>query len=126
MVEEANPPKPFVSSHSRRKASFKLSQTSRPKRIILSLYIFRARIFDSLFGERNGRQLRTPCVFGRLSALLQQFGDETGPTCLMTGSKSRASVPIEVFVEKQQVAPVGVILKALQVAIQWPSAPFVA
>jgi hypothetical protein len=65
-------------------------------------------------------------VFGRLAALLQQFRDETGPTCLMTGSKSRASVPIEVFVEKQQVAPVGVILKVLEVTTQWPSALFVA
>ena len=54
MVEEANPPKPFVSSHSRREASFKLSQTSRLKRIRLSLYTFGARIFDLYFVNATG------------------------------------------------------------------------
>jgi len=44
----------------------------------------------------------------------------------MTGSESRASVPVKVLVEKQYVAPVSVNLKFIQIAMRWPPALFVA
>src|SRR5271168_808297 len=132
MVEEANPPKPFVSSHSRRKAASKSPQTSCPRRIMTCSRYGPATSFSahvllgSLLGERNRCRGSAFYALGRFAALLQQFGDETGPTRLMAGSESRARVPVEVLVEKQQVTPVRVSPKSLHRAMRRPPALFVA
>lgn len=40
----------------------------------------------------------------------------------MAGSESRASIPVEVLVEKQQIAPVRVGLEFLHIAMRRPPA----
>src|SRR5438445_13349080 len=42
---------------------------------------------------------------------LKNAGYDSGPTSLVTGSDARAIVSMKVFVEKQIVLPVGIVLK---------------
>jgi hypothetical protein len=44
----------------------------------------------------------------------------------MAGSESRASIPVEVLLEKQQIAPVRVGLEFLYIAMRWPPALLIA
>jgi hypothetical protein len=45
------------------------------------------------------------------SRLFQQFGDESGPAGLMTGTKTGAIIAMEVFVELNEITPMGVVLE---------------
>src|SRR5437773_4172519 len=63
-----------------------------------------------------------PASPSSLTTLLHELGDETGPPRLMTGAEAGAVVAVEVFVEKQQIAPVRVALELLRVAVHGPSA----
>src|SRR6185436_16040528 len=47
------------------------------------------------------------------AALLQQLGDEAGPAGLVAGPHAPAVVAVEVFVERDQVLPLRVVLEAL-------------
>ena len=47
------------------------------------------------------------------TALFDKFCDQAGPAGLMACADPRAIVAVKVFVEKDKVAPVGIILKKL-------------
>jgi hypothetical protein len=49
--------------------------------------------------------------FARFAALLQQFGDQASPARLVARADALASVSMEVFVEEDEVAPVGIVLE---------------
>ncbi len=57
---------------------------------------------------------------------LQQIRDQASPACLMAGSNTRAVVTMEVFIEQEQIAPVGIALKFLDPAMDRPTALIVA
>src|SRR6185295_7121062 len=61
------------------------------------------------------------CLLWLFPALLQELGDEAGPTRLMARADAGAIVAVEVFVEGNQVAPVGIGLKFLGRAKHRPS-----
>src|SRR5437762_12052512 len=46
-----------------------------------------------------------------LSALFEEFRDEAGPSSLMAGSKAGTVVAMEILIEQNQVAPMGIALK---------------
>src|SRR5215472_13406144 len=48
--------------------------------------------------------------------LLQEFGDQAGPASLVIGADAGAVVAVEVFVEEDEVAPVGIILEKIEAA----------
>src|SRR5262249_9138053 len=48
------------------------------------------------------------------SALFDEFGNEAGPSSLMTGADTGSVVSMEVFVKTDAVAPVRILLKLLQ------------
>src|SRR5262249_23969403 len=48
---------------------------------------------------------------------IHQAGDEPGPACLMTCAQPGAVVAVEVFVEQNVVAPVGIVLELPGAAI---------
>ena len=50
------------------------------------------------------------------AVLLKQLCDEAGPPCLVARADARAVVAVEVFVEGNEVAPIGIGLKLLDVA----------
>src|SRR5882724_5846622 len=58
----------------------------------------------------------------RLAALLHQFGDHAGPTCLMAGADPCTRVAMEVLVEQDQVAPMRVSLELFQIPEHWAAA----
>ena len=131
MVEEANPPKPLVSSHSRRKASSKLPQTSGPRRIMAMLpsigqqLIFCARSLSTLPGECNPRP-----TFGAFCAReIRRFvaavwrqarssrSDDSRPDplrCLRGSIRERAPGPASAG--RSEISPI---------AMDWPSALFI-
>src|SRR6266545_6064671 len=51
------------------------------------------------------------------ATLLQEFGDDAGPSRLMVGSDSRAVVTVEVLVEEDEVPPVRVLLELLDASV---------
>jgi len=57
---------------------------------------------------------------------LDERGDETSPPGLVTGANPRPVVPMEVFVEKEMVAPVRVALKLFHTPVDGPPAVLVA
>src|SRR5712692_5696691 len=57
-----------------------------------------------------------------LTALFNQFCDQTGPAGLMASADPGAIVAVEVFVEKDQIAPVRIALKELGAARHGPAA----
>ena len=56
----------------------------------------------------SGFQLRRPFGSARISTLLQQLGHQGRPAGLMAGAEALAGVAVEIFVEKNEIAPVGV------------------
>src|SRR5213596_3707724 len=52
-----------------------------------------------------------------LAALLEKLGDEAGPARLVARADAGAGVAVEVLVEEDQVAPVGVALELLRPAV---------
>src|SRR5438105_15156327 len=52
-----------------------------------------------------------------LAALLQQLGDEASPARLVAGADPAAGVAVEILVEEHEVAPVGIVAKARDVAV---------
>src|SRR2546427_5511289 len=59
--------------------------------------------------------------FGLLAALLQELGDEARPARLVACAHAGAIVAVEVFVEENQVAPVGVPLERFRPAEDRPA-----
>src|SRR6516162_8982576 len=59
-----------------------------------------------------------------LATLLQQLGDQRGPSGLVTGADAGPGVPVEILMERNEVAPVIVLLK-LAVVPEHRSAAFV-
>src|SRR6266446_1989750 len=57
-----------------------------------------------------------------LTALFDQFCDETGPAGLMASADPGAIVAVKVFVEKDEIAPVRIALKKLGAARHGPAA----
>src|SRR5262245_60226854 len=57
-----------------------------------------------------------------LPALLDQLRHQPRPTRLVIRANAGARVAMEVFVEKDQVAPVGIGLECLESAVDWPAA----
>ena len=47
------------------------------------------------------------------AALLQQFGDEAGPTGLVAGAKADAAITVKVFIEEDVISKMLVRLKLL-------------
>src|SRR3974390_1380636 len=45
------------------------------------------------------------------ATLLQQLGDQSSPSSLVTGADASPRVTVEVLVERNQVSPVGVVLE---------------
>src|SRR5688572_10784549 len=66
------------------------------------------------------------CARILLPALLQELGDEARPARLVTGADAGAVVAVEVLVEQDEVAPVGIALEGLEPAVDWPAAGAVA
>src|SRR5271169_6674554 len=69
--------------------------------------------------------MATPCVTAPpsdhhvgavLADLLQEFGDERRPPGLVASADARAVVAVEVFVKREQVAPVWITLELLRAA----------
>src|SRR5580704_11125878 len=48
-----------------------------------------------------------------LAALFNEFCDQAGPAGLMAGADASAIIAVKVFIEKNQVAPMGIALKNL-------------
>ena len=59
------------------------------------------------------------------AALLNQLGDQAGPSGLMTGAHSGTRVAVEILVKENQVAPMRVHLELFQVAEYRTAAIFV-
>src|SRR5262249_56611425 len=57
-----------------------------------------------------------------LAALLQELGDDGRPARLVSGAHAGAVVPVEVFVEQQQIAPVRILLELLGAPVDRPAA----
>ena len=57
---------------------------------------------------------------------LDQLRHQPGPAGLMAGAEPRAVVAVEVFVEQDVVAPVGIGLELLRAAVHRPPAVLVA
>ena len=55
------------------------------------------------------------------SVLLNQFGDQRGPTGLMAGADAGAVIAMEIFVKGHEIAPVRVVLKFLGAAENRPA-----
>src|SRR5215471_5147447 len=55
------------------------------------------------------------------SILLDQFRYQTGPASLVTCADACSVVTMEIFVERDQVAPIRVILEFLNAAENWSS-----
>src|ERR1043165_1585396 len=66
------------------------------------------------------RKLCSSCV-ELSSILLDQFGYQTGPASLVTCADPCSVVTMEIFVERNQIAPVRVILEFLTGAENWSS-----
>ncbi len=56
---------------------------------------------------------------------LDGLGHQPGPAGLVAGTQSGAVVAVEIFVEKDQVSPVGIALEFLRAAVDRPLAVFV-
>src|SRR5262245_55286330 len=63
----------------------------------------------------RARWRRTPGA-PSLAALLQQLGHQARPAGLVAGPDASAVVPVEVLVEQEPVAPVGILLELLGAA----------
>src|SRR6266540_6872214 len=62
---------------------------------------------------------RTPRML--LATLLQELGDQAGPAGLVAGADAGPAVAVEVLVEQDQVAPVGIALEQLEGAVDRPA-----
>ena len=51
-----------------------------------------------------------------------QLGDDTGPARLVAGSKARAIVTVEIFVEQDVIFPLRIGLKFLRTSVHRPPA----
>src|SRR5580704_5084662 len=69
-----------------------------------------------------GRKMTPGTLF---PALLDQFGDEPGPACLVVRADTGAVIRMEIFVEEQQVPPVGIALEQFGAASDGAAAHFV-
>src|SRR5581483_103718 len=56
-----------------------------------------------------------------LAALLQQLGDDAGPSGLVAGADSAAVIAVEVLIEEDQVLPVRILIKIVP-AVNRPAA----
>ena len=98
MVDEAKPPMPLVSSHSRR-----LANPDSGRRI--------HRIESSQSPDTVSSSAVSQSVLPHpLAALLQQLRHQAGPSGLMARADAGAVVAVEVLVEQHQVPPVRIAL----------------
>src|SRR5690348_10982708 len=65
-------------------------------------------------------------TFSLSSPLVDQAGDQSGPSGLMAGAQSCAVVPVEMLVEEQVIPPVRIGLELLRAAEDRPPPAFVA
>src|SRR5229473_4889746 len=86
----------------------------------------RARIMRSSSASSEGAASRMTNADTSLTTLFDQFRDETGPAGLMAGAKSGAIVAVEVFVEKDKVFPVRIVLENLKSASDGTAATRIA
>src|SRR5216684_326811 len=86
----------------------------------------RARIMRSSSASSDGAASRMTNADTSLTTLFDQFRDETGPAGLMAGAKSGAIVAVEVFVEKDKVFPVRIVLENLKSASDGTAATRIA
>src|SRR5271157_6229244 len=62
----------------------------------------------------------------QLAEDLDQAGDDTGPSRLVARTEAGAVVAMEVFVEQQMVAPMGIVLEFVGSPVHRTAAGFVA
>ena len=77
-------------------------------------------------GTAGDRRLSNDHQCKSFSVLLDQFRDQRGPAGLMAGADARAIVAVEVFVKRDEIPPVRIVLKFLRTAENRPAAVFVA
>src|SRR5437899_1683403 len=96
-------------SHSRRSALGKSAAISGPKstsgcsRMVTAVVSPTAAGAPRLDEDTTALLARRCDLFRRLSmhrGLLQQLGDETGPSCLVTGTHAAAAFAVEVLMER--------------------------
>src|SRR6266536_1190104 len=130
-VPEANPPIPFVTSHSRVSAACRSLQMSRPKvtvielagaAIVLSVASFALWAVAGIDTLQSGRRLCAPPGDSLLAALLNQLGCQSRPAGLMAGADSGPVIAVEVLVEQDEIFPVRIVLKFLHAAEHRPAA----
>ncbi len=80
---------------------------------------------NSVCGYRGSRRFSLLALAG-LSALLHQLRDHARPSGLVAGSDSSSRVTVEILVEQDQVAPMGVRLKLLQIPEHRSAAFFIS
>ena len=71
-------------------------------------------------------QLKLATDGGSLPILLDQFRHQGGPAGLVAGADAGAVVAVEVFMERDEVAPMGIVLEFFRAAEDRPAAMLVA
>src|SRR5262245_55688521 len=92
------------------------SHVSRLATRRLNLYLGKGRHFaefEKLLGCAGREHMHSP-------------GDDAGPAGLMTGAEAGAVVAVKVFVEREVIAPVWVLLKLASAPVDRPPAMVVA
>src|SRR5437016_2764213 len=110
----ANPPVPFVSSHSRREDRAWSRQTPRPT-------VKGGNGLASIEGSTREGKTRMS-----LSALLEQLRHQARPSGLVVGADARPVVAVEVLVEEEVVAEVWVALQLLRLPERRTASVFIA
>ena len=87
----------------------------------LTLALSRAAGEGNTFPTRSAKTLETLS----LSVLLNQFRHQGSPAGLMTGAEAGAVVAVKVFMKRDQVAPVRIILEFLRTAENRAPAMFI-
>src|SRR5262245_18867281 len=81
--------------------------------------------FD-LWAERRSSPGRQEGLRIELAKNLDEEGDDASPTRLVAGADAGAVVAMEIFVEQQVIAPVGILLEFLRSTEHRPPAGFIA
>src|SRR5215208_2828101 len=79
------------------------------------------------FAAGDGRSIARGCatyVGDRITPGSMPFIDEgryePGPAGLMRGTQSLSSLGVEVLMEEDEIAPVGIVLEFLAITVDWP------
>src|SRR5215218_6684355 len=80
------------------------------------------------FAAGDGRSIARGCaayIGDRITSgptpFIDQGRDEPGPTGLMRGAQPLSGFGVEVLMEEDEIAPVGILLKFLAITVDWPS-----